>query len=110
MAKSDPHVQLNALLTVIGFVRLADYTAVAFADALLLQYLSSPAKTAGSGDNKRIYDYFEKAGQTNISNSQSLSYHFTRNALLLVLLLAYLRPKRFYKSREIYSPSRAKLL
>jgi hypothetical protein len=58
LAKSDPHVQLNALLTVIGFARLADYTAVAFADALLLQHLEIPARTAASGDNKRIYDYF----------------------------------------------------
>lgn len=98
--RADPHVQLNALLTLMGFVRLADYPSISFTEALLLGVLAVPAKVAASGDNKLIYDYFESAGfSAGTSNLQALSYHFTRNALTLILLLAYLRPKRLYKSR-----------
>lgn len=98
--RADPHVQLNALLMLMGFVRRADYPSISFTEALLLGVLTLPAKTAASGDNKLIYDYFESAGfSAGTSNLQALSYHFTRNALTLFLLLAYLRPKRLYKSR-----------
>jgi hypothetical protein len=62
--------------------------------------LTEGARTAVSNDNKLIYDFFERAGHSSSTpNLQSLSYHFTRHCLLLILLLAYIHPKRNYKNK-----------
>lgn len=95
----------------LGYIRLADYPSVIFAESIILPMLVDGAKIAAANDNKLIYDYFESNGySSNTPNLQSLSYHFTRHCLILVLLLAYLHPKRMYKNKEFNSPSQSKLL
>jgi lipopolysaccharide biosynthesis protein len=94
-------MKLNAVLMLIGFAKLAHYPIVVFIESILLAFVLQPAKVAAKNDNHEIYDFFELEGySTSIPNLQSLSFHYTRHSMILVLLMGYLHPKRMYKNRE----------
>lgn len=93
-------MKLNAVLMMIGFTKLAYYPFTIYIENILLNYVINPAKVAARNNSNHIYDYFEGEGFNNsINNLQSLSYHFTRHCMILVLLMGYIHPKRLYKNK-----------
>lgn len=109
--KAEPHMKLNSVLMMLAFARLAHYPSLVFIQSVMIGFVAEPAKVAARNDNHQIYDYFETEGYSaSIPNLQSLSFHYTRHCMILILLLAYLQPKRMYKNREFNVPSHTKKL
>lgn len=110
-SKAEPHMKLNSVLMMLSFAKLAQYPSLVFIQSVLVGFVAGPGKVAARNDNHQIYDYFEAEGYSaSIPNLQSLSFHYTRHCMILILLMAYLQPKRMYKNREFNVPSPSKKL
>ena len=77
----------------------------------ILHLFVEPAVVYAQNNISKIYDYFEQKGyDSNIQSIQTISYQYTKQSLALVLMVAYIRPKKMYKNKECHIDSKAKTI
>lgn len=99
-AKSQPLAKLNSIVSLLALTKNPQYPTISIMEVVFMPLLIDPARVAASENQVQIYEYFQNNGYSpNISNLQSLSFHYTQHCLVFCLLIAYLKPKKLYRNR-----------